>query len=165
MRPGHRSITALNVVGLVAALGSGAFVARLGGTSRAEAGAREAERAPDVVVDSMGVAVPVRRYTRILAGSHVADHLVTSLCEREWILAVSGNGLPGAIDPERFAGIPDVRYTDDSHFVAGDRGLSEWLLSGTSVDGERIEVRGCDIWTFEGDMISAKRSFWKIRTP
>jgi hypothetical protein len=23
---------------------------------------------------------------------------------------------------DRFAGIPDVRYTDDSHFVAGDRG-------------------------------------------
>jgi hypothetical protein len=26
---------------------------------------------------------------------------------------------------DRFAGIPDVRYTDDSHVVAGDRGVSE----------------------------------------
>ena len=25
----------------------------------------------------------------------------------------------------RFSGIPDVRYTDDDHFVAGDRGASE----------------------------------------
>ena len=66
---------------------------------------------------------------------------------------------------ERFAGIPDVRYRDDSHFVAGDRGVSEWLLSGTTVDGERIEVRGCDIWTFRGDKIAVKNSFWKIRTP
>lgn len=65
---------------------------------------------------------------------------------------------------DRFAGIPDVRYTDDSHFVAGDRGVSEWLLSGTNTDGERIEVRGCDIWTFEDDKISVKNSFWKIRT-
>ena len=66
---------------------------------------------------------------------------------------------------DRFAGIPDVRYTDDSHFVASDRGVSEWLLSGTTVDGEKIEVRGCDIWTFRGDKIAVKNSFWKIRTP
>jgi ketosteroid isomerase-like protein len=65
---------------------------------------------------------------------------------------------------DRFAGIPDVRYTDDSHFVAGDRGLSEWLLSGTTTDGQRVEVRGCDIWTFRGDKIAVKKSFWKIRT-
>lgn len=65
---------------------------------------------------------------------------------------------------QRFAGIPDVRYTDDTHFVAGDRGVSEWLLSGTATTGERIEVRGCDIWTFRGDKVSVKNSFWKIRT-
>lgn len=64
----------------------------------------------------------------------------------------------------RFAGIPDVRYTGDSHFVCGDRGVSEWLLSGTMTSGERIEVRGCDIWTFEGDKVAVKNSFWKIRT-
>jgi ketosteroid isomerase-like protein len=48
----------------------------------------------------------------------------------------------------RFAGIPDVRYRDGSHFVDGDRGASEWTLSGTTTAGERIEVRGCDLWTF-----------------
>ncbi len=56
-----------------------------------------------------------------------------------------------------------VRYTDDSHFVAGDRGVSEWLLSGTTTDGTRIEVRGCDIWTFRGDKVALKNSYWKIR--
>lgn len=66
---------------------------------------------------------------------------------------------------DRFAGIPDVRYTDDTHFVSGDRGVSEWLLTGTMTSGERIEVRGCDIWTFRGDKVSLKKSFWKIRTP
>ena len=74
-------------------------------------------------------------------------------------------GLEGvrAAFADRFAGIPDVRYTDASHFVAGDRGVSEWLLAGTSTDGVRIEVRGCDIWTFRGDQIAVKNSFWKIR--
>jgi ketosteroid isomerase-like protein len=64
----------------------------------------------------------------------------------------------------RFAGIPDVRYTDDDHFVCGDRGVSEWLLTGATTAGERIEVRGCDIWTFRDDLVVLKDSYWKIRT-
>jgi ketosteroid isomerase-like protein len=62
----------------------------------------------------------------------------------------------------RFAGIPDVHYGDGDHFVAGDRGASEWTLTGTTVAGERLEVRGCDLWTFRGDEIVVKDSFWKI---
>lgn len=76
---------------------------------------------------------------------------------------VEGRDAVRAAFSDRFAGIPDVRYTDDSHFVAGDRGVSEWLLSGTTTDGQRIEVRGCDIWTFRGEKIALKDSFWKIR--
>jgi ketosteroid isomerase-like protein len=64
----------------------------------------------------------------------------------------------------RFSGIPDVRYQDDDHFVDGDRGASEWTLSGTTVDGQRIEVRGCDLWTIRDGKIVKKDSFWKIRT-
>ena len=64
----------------------------------------------------------------------------------------------------RFAGIPDVRYQHDQHFVDGDRGASEWTLSGTTTDGQRIEVRGCDLWTFRDGKVVRKDSFWKIRT-
>jgi ketosteroid isomerase-like protein len=63
----------------------------------------------------------------------------------------------------RFAGIPDVRYREDDHFVDGERGASEWLLTGTTVDGVRIEVRGCDLWTFRDGKIVKKDSYWKIR--
>ncbi len=62
----------------------------------------------------------------------------------------------------RFAGIPDVRYRDDRHFVAGDRGVSEWLLTGTTTNGEPIEVRGCDLWEFRGGKVTRKDSYWKI---
>ena len=64
----------------------------------------------------------------------------------------------------RFEGIPDVHYGHDDHFACGSRGVSEWTISGTTVDGERIEVRGCDLWTF-GDVgrLTRKDSFWKIR--
>ncbi len=64
----------------------------------------------------------------------------------------------------RFSGIPDVRYQGDDHFVDGDRGASEWTLSGTTSDGTRIEVRGCDLWTFRDGKVVKKDSFWKIRT-
>jgi hypothetical protein len=61
-------------------------------------------------------------------------------------------------------GIPDVRYTDDSHFVAGDIGVSQWTLRGTTVKGGKLEVRGCDFFTFAKDgKIVKKDSYWKIR--
>jgi ketosteroid isomerase-like protein len=65
----------------------------------------------------------------------------------------------------RFAGIPDLHYGDDRHWVAGDRGCSEWLLSGTTIEGERIAVRGCDLFEFVGDKIVRKDSYWKIVEP
>jgi ketosteroid isomerase-like protein len=64
----------------------------------------------------------------------------------------------------RFAGIPDIRYQQDEHFVDGDRGASAWTLSGTTTEGQRIEVRGCDLWTFRDGMVVKKDSYWKIRT-
>jgi ketosteroid isomerase-like protein len=64
----------------------------------------------------------------------------------------------------RFSGIPDVRYQEDEHFVSGDRGASEWTLRGTTVDGQRLEIRGCDLWTFRDGQIVKKDSYWKIRT-
>jgi taurine dehydrogenase small subunit len=64
----------------------------------------------------------------------------------------------------RFEGIPDVRYHDEEHFVSGSRGVSEWTISGTTGDGDPVDVRGCDLWTFAGDdRIVRKDRFWQIR--
>ena len=62
----------------------------------------------------------------------------------------------------RFKGIPDVHYGDDSHWVCGNRGVSEWTLTGTTTEGVRVHVRGCDLWEFRGSKIVRKNSFWKI---
>ena len=64
----------------------------------------------------------------------------------------------------RFSGIPDIRYRDDEHFADGDRGASEWTLSGTTTAGDRVEVRGCDLWTLRDGKVVKKDSYWKIRT-
>ena len=65
----------------------------------------------------------------------------------------------------RFEGIPDVHYGDDRHFVCGDRGASEWMLTGTSKDGVRLELRGCDLWEFKDGLIVRKDSYWKLVEP
>ena len=62
----------------------------------------------------------------------------------------------------RFAGIPDVHYGEDLHWVCGDRGASEWRLTGTTTSGERVDVRGCDLWEFRDGLVVRKDSYWKI---
>jgi ketosteroid isomerase-like protein len=64
---------------------------------------------------------------------------------------------------KRFAGIPDVHYGEDRHWVCGDLGVSEWTLTGTSISGQHLEVRGVDILEFADGRITRKDSFWKIR--
>ena len=62
----------------------------------------------------------------------------------------------------RFAGLPDVHYGEDRHWVSADRGCSEWLVTGTTTQGDRVEVQGCDLFEFEGDKIARKDSYWKL---
>lgn len=62
----------------------------------------------------------------------------------------------------RFEGIPDVHYGDDQHWVCEDFGVSEWTLTGTSLSGQPIEVRGVDLLEFADGKITRKDSFWKI---
>jgi ketosteroid isomerase-like protein len=68
---------------------------------------------------------------------------------------------------KRFEGLPDVYYGDDRHWVSGNFGVSEWLLTGTTPAGVRIEVRGCDHWEFRDGKVARKDSYWKIvdKTP
>ncbi len=58
----------------------------------------------------------------------------------------------------RFAGLPDIHYGQDRHWVAGNMGFSEWTLTGTAPSGDRIEVRGCDHFEFRDGKIIKKDS-------
>ncbi len=80
---------------------------------------------------------------------------------KPWGTRAEGKQAVRTLLATRFTGIPDVHYGDDRHFVCGDRGASEWTLTGTSA-GKRIEVRGCDLFEFRGGRVSRKDSYWKI---
>ena len=79
-----------------------------------------------------------------------------------WGTRAEGKAEVRALLATRFEGIPDVHYSEDRHVVCGDRGFSEWLLTGTTRDGKKIRVRGCDLFEFAAGKITKKDSFWKI---
>jgi len=63
-----------------------------------------------------------------------------------------------------FGVFPDAKFDDARHFVSGDRGVSEWLFTGTTADGRKIEVNGCDVFTFANNKIAVKSSYFKSRS-
>jgi steroid delta-isomerase-like uncharacterized protein len=65
---------------------------------------------------------------------------------------------------EVFRTFPDARWNEPKHFIAGDRGVSEWIFSATGSDGARVEVQGCDVFTFRDGKIAVKNSYRKQRT-
>jgi len=62
-----------------------------------------------------------------------------------------------------FATFPDAHWGGARHFVHGDRGVSEWIFTGTRADGGRVEVNGCDLFTFRDGRIALKNSYRKNR--
>ena len=60
---------------------------------------------------------------------------------------------------------PDAQWRGARHFVCGDRGVSEWTFTGTRADGSRVEVNGCDLFTFRDGRIAVKNSYRKNRPP
>jgi steroid delta-isomerase-like uncharacterized protein len=64
---------------------------------------------------------------------------------------------------EVWTAFPDAHWGNARHFVHGDRGVSEWTFSGTRSDGTRVEVHGCDLFTFRDGRIAVKDSYRKNR--
>lgn len=63
-----------------------------------------------------------------------------------------------------FEGFPDASWNDAKHVVAGNRGFSEWTFRGTDRSGNKVEVRGVDVFTFRDGRIARKDTFRKSRT-
>ncbi len=63
---------------------------------------------------------------------------------------------------DRFKVIPDMRWEHKDYIFAGPNAISVWTVKGRSADGEDLNYQGCDIYTFRGDKICAKDTYWKI---
>jgi len=60
---------------------------------------------------------------------------------------------------------PDAHWGHARHFVQGAWGISAWTFTGTRTDGTRVEVHGCDLFTFRSGKIALKDSYRKNRPP
>ena len=61
-----------------------------------------------------------------------------------------------------FDAFPDACWENENHYVRGNRGVSEWVFSGTDAeDGTVVEKKGCDIFTFRDGKIAVKDTYMK----
>jgi len=70
-----------------------------------------------------------------------------------------------------FTDIPNFKLEPKSGFNAGDRGASEWVMSGTlahssipgvPATGKKFSVRGAAITEFRGGKISRNTNYWNL---
>ena len=104
---------------------------------------------------------------------HDVDALMSMMADDGVFEASAGNHVNGerhegqqavrAAYAAVFTQYPDAHWGDARHFVTGDRGVSEWTFTGTLNDGKRVEVCGCDVFTFRNGKIAVKNSFRKNR--
>ena len=98
--------------------------------------------------------------------SHFADDCVLEMPrgDRPWGARYEGRDNVRKALAGRFEGLPDVHYGNEQHFVddSANAGISKWILTGTRRDGQRIEVWGCDFYTFRSGKVIRKDSYWKI---
>lgn len=64
---------------------------------------------------------------------------------------------------EVFATFPDAHWGSPRHFIKDDTGFSVWIFTGTRSDGTKVEVTGCDLFTFKDGKIAVKNSYRKNR--
>ncbi len=63
---------------------------------------------------------------------------------------------------QRFTSIPDMAWKIHSHWVGGNRGCSEWTVTGNELNGNTLNWLGCDLWVLREDgMITRKDTYWK----
>lgn len=83
---------------------------------------------------------------------------------KPWGARFEGKAAVRAGLASRFEGLPDVHYGQQEHFVDAPAatGISKWVLTGTTRDGTRREVHGCDFYSFLDGKVTRKDSYWKI---
>ena len=124
----------------------------------ADEGLRIARQLVDEVIDRAGVPRPPN------AGVAVPGPIDTQHQE-----VVASSILPGwagydsAAFESAWKNFPDAQWRNGRHFVAGDRGVSQWTFTGTAADGTRSESDGVDLFTFKDGKILVKNVFRKNR--
>lgn len=74
---------------------------------------------------------------------------------------LAGREAVRAATVEAFKALPDAQWVGAKHFIAGDRGVTQWTFTATRPDGTKIESIGCDVFMFRDGLIAVKDSYRK----
>ncbi len=75
----------------------------------------------------------------------------------------SGHEAVAKVFASAWQAMPDAQWRNGHHWVAGERGVSEWTFTGTASDGTRAEANGVDLFVFRDGKIAVKNVFRKNR--
>jgi ketosteroid isomerase-like protein len=103
--------------------------------------------------------------------AHDVDTLVDSFAEDGEMLLAAGPDIWGtrlkgkaAIREaltKRFAGTPDIQWTEGKSWISGDNAVSEWRVTATQPNGQKLDLLGCDLWQFSNGKIVKKDTYYK----
>ncbi len=62
-----------------------------------------------------------------------------------------------------FARFPGAQWSEEVHFVSGDRAVTEWIFTADGSGGDRVEMIGCDVFTLREGKILVKNAYRKPR--
>jgi ketosteroid isomerase-like protein len=113
--------------------------------------------------------------TEVIAAynNHNVDAIVDSFTEDgvfelsrgpdPWGTRLSGQKQIGDFLRERFRVMTDMQWETLDLWIAGNRAVLEFLVTGTGKDGKPIKAHGCDLWTFKGKKVLRKDTYWKSK--
>lgn len=101
-----------------------------------------------------------------IAGQFTEDAVFeTSQGPEPWGERFVGRAAIRAAVEQVFATLPDIRFSDATRWVCGERGVAEWTCTATTPKGRRMKVRGCDLFRFSGGLVSRKDTYFKQVVP
>lgn len=124
-----------------------------------------------MALDENAVMDLLRRFGKAFNRGDVEGILACVTDDFEWRLAagpeaphgrvVRGRAEVRAALAERDARYRDVRFSETSVHIAGDRVFGCFRATGSYADGRPLDVRGLDVYELRGDRIAVKDSYWK----
>ncbi len=78
---------------------------------------------------------------------------------------VAGKAAIRQVLADRFKVIPDMHWKREYEYVAGNRAVTVWRVTGKGADGLALDYQGCDLYEFRGDKVCRKDTYWKIVRP
>ena len=97
----------------------------------------------------------------VLEYFHDEGEMLAAVGPDIWGVRLEGRTAIRAALVKRFAGMPDVRWTEGKSWISGSKAVSEFRVTGTQASGEKLDLMGCDLWEFLDGKIYRKDTYYK----